>query len=166
MTEMLVINLCTLIACYKLLQYLSSNITTFLPLAEIRERVFFTKSWNISINRSRDASCRNNSALSRTRCIPFVIVVPRIPMAGYVRILIKSQPLVLFFCHCVSSTLGCDMARLSTVCIPRRLFPRCSFTASGRHLRASRFTTSRETFGALCPSGIKYSFRWLHFARG
>lgn len=87
-------------------------------------------------------------------------------MAGYVRTLIKSQPLVPFFCHCVSSTLGCDTARLSTVCIPRRLFPRCSFTASGRHLRASRFTTSRETFGALCPSGIKYSFRWLHIARG
>lgn len=87
-------------------------------------------------------------------------------MAGYVRTLIKSQPLVPFFCHCVSSTLDCDTARLSTVRIPRRLFPRCSFTASGRHLRASRFTTSRETFGALCPSGIKYSFRWLHIARG
>jgi len=43
-----------------------------------------------------------------------------------------------------------------------RLFPRRSFTASGLHLRASRFTTSRETFG---PSGIKYFFRWLHIAR-
>lgn len=51
------------------------------------------------------------------------------------------------------------------VCIPHRPFLRCSFTASGRHLRASRFTTSRETFGALCPSGIKYSFRWLHISR-
>lgn len=44
-------------------------------------------------------------------------------MAGYVRTLIKSQPLVPFFCHCVSSTLGYDTARLSTVCIPPSSFP-------------------------------------------
>lgn len=109
------------------------------------------KSQSISINRSSRVA---TTPLYLVRSA-FLCIVLRVPIA---ETLIKSGSLVLFFCHCTFST----PTRPGSATSPHRLFPRRSFTASGLHLRASRFTTSRGAFGL---SGIKYFFRWLHIAR-